>query len=99
MEELAMGYYWTVFILLIALFGGGGVIAIVQGYRMLKGVDRARFNRRNQFGAETFKDYDTAHRVELSENMRGVVGRLVFLAGIGSALLSPGIALFIISTM
>src|SRR5690606_12185348 len=45
--RIGMGYYWTVFILLIALFGGGGLIAIVQGYRMLKGVDRARFNRRN----------------------------------------------------
>ncbi|MEO3432054.1 hypothetical protein [Inquilinus sp. CAU 1745] len=94
-----MTYYWTVFIVLIALFAGGGILAIVLGYRMMKGVDRARFGRRNQYGAETFEDYDTAHSTQLAENTRMVVGRLMLLAGIGSTFLSPFISLMIISTM
>lgn len=94
-----MTFYWVMLVVLVALFGGGGVLAIVFGYRMMKGVDRARFNRRNQYGTESFKDYDTAHRTELSENMRLVGGRLIFFAGIGSLMLSPFISLMIIATM
>lgn len=94
-----MTYYWTVLVVLVALFAVGGIIAIVFGYRMMKGVDRARFNRRTQYGTEAFPDYDTAHRTEVSERMRLTSGRLVFLAGIGSLILGPFISLMIISTM
>lgn len=94
-----MTYYWTVLIVLVALFAGGGILVLVLGYRMMKNVDRAQFSRRNQYGAETFEDYDTAHSIQMSENTRMVIGRLMLLAGIGLVLLGPFISLLIISTM
>lgn len=94
-----MAYYWTLLIVLVGLFAGGGILVLVLGYRMMKNVDRARFGRRNQYGAETFEDYDTAHSIQMSENTRMVIGRLMLLAGTGSVLLGPFISLFIISTM
>lgn len=94
-----MTYYWTVLIALVALFAGGGILVLLLGYRMMKTVDRARFGRRNQYGAETFEDYDTAHSIQLSENTRMLIGRLMLLAGIGLVLLSPFISLLVIATM
>jgi uncharacterized membrane protein len=94
-----MTYYLTVLVVLVALFVGGGILVLLLGYRMMKTVDRARFGRRNQYGAETFGDYDTAHRVQMAENTRRVIGRLMFLAGIGLVLLGPFISLLVISTM
>lgn len=94
-----MAYYWTILIVLIALFVGGGILVLFLGYRMMKSVDRSRVTRRNQYGAEVFDSYDTAHHTQISENMRMVIGRLMLLAGIGSAVLGPFISLIIISTM
>lgn len=94
-----MTYYWTILIVLVALFIGGGVVVLLHGYRMMKNVNRARFSRRNQYGAEAFEDYDTAHRTQLSENTRMVVGRLMLLGGIGLVVLGPFISLLIVSTM
>jgi hypothetical protein len=94
-----MTYYWTVLIVLVALFVGGGILVLLRGYRMMKAVDRARFDRRNQYGVETFEDYDTAHSIQMAENRRMVIGRLMLGAGIGSMLLGPFISLLIISTM
>jgi hypothetical protein len=94
-----MTYYWTVLIVLVALFVGGGTLAFLLGYRMMKNVDRARFGRRNQYGAETVEGYDTAHSIQMSENTRMVIGRLMLLAGIGLVLLGPFISLFVVSTM
>lgn len=94
-----MTYYWTVLIVLVALFVGAGILAFLLGYRMMKSVDRARFGRRNQYGVETFEDYDSAHGTQMSENTRMVIGRLMLLAGIGLVLLGPFISLLIVSTM